>query len=50
MTWLNPRSIGVAGGLVESKEHWGRLVAWLNPSSIGVAGGLVESKEQWGGR
>jgi hypothetical protein len=23
VTWLNPRSTGVAGGLVESKEHWG---------------------------
>jgi hypothetical protein len=30
-------STGVAGDLVESKEHW-------------VAGGLVESKEYWGGQ
>jgi hypothetical protein len=42
---LNPRSTGVAGDLVEFKEHWGRLVTWLNPRSTGVAGGLVESKE-----
>jgi hypothetical protein len=30
---LNPRSTGVAGGLVDFKEHWGVLVAWLNPRS-----------------
>jgi hypothetical protein len=23
MAWLNPRSTGMADGLVESKEHWG---------------------------
>jgi hypothetical protein len=45
---LNPRSTKVAGGLVESKEHWGGQwlgliqgalgwpVAWLNPRSIGM--------------
>jgi hypothetical protein len=32
VTWLNPRSTRVAGGLVESR-------------STGVAGGLVDSKE-----
>jgi hypothetical protein len=50
VTWLNPRSTGVAGGLVDSKEHWGRPVAWLIPRSTGVAGGLVDSKEHWGDR
>jgi hypothetical protein len=47
---LNPKSTGVASGLVDSKEHWGGLVAWLKPRSTGVVGGLVESKEHWGGR
>jgi hypothetical protein len=42
---LNPRSTRVAGGLVDSKEHWGGPVAWLSPRSTRVAGGLVESKE-----
>jgi hypothetical protein len=36
VAWLNPRSTGVAGGLVDSKEHW-------------VAGDLVDSKEHWCG-
>jgi hypothetical protein len=40
----------VAGGLVDSKEHWGRPVAWLIPRSTGVAGDLVESKDHWGDR
>jgi hypothetical protein len=31
----------MAGDLVDSKEHWGRLVAWLSPRSTRVAGGLV---------
>jgi hypothetical protein len=30
VTWLNSRSIWVAGGLVDSNEHWGGPVAWLN--------------------
>jgi hypothetical protein len=46
MAWLNPRSTGVAGGLVDFKEHWGGPVAWLNPRSTRVAGGLVDSKER----
>jgi hypothetical protein len=49
----------VAGGLVDSKEHWGGLVAslnpmnngvvvaWLIPKSAGVAGDLVDSKQHW---
>jgi hypothetical protein len=45
VAWLIPRSIGVAGGLVDSKEHLGGPVAWLSPRSIAVASGLVESKE-----
>jgi hypothetical protein len=36
MAWLNPRSTGVAGGLVDFKEHWGGPVAWLNPRSTRV--------------
>jgi hypothetical protein len=37
MASMNPRSTGVAGDLVDSKEHWDRPVTWLNPRSTGVA-------------
>jgi hypothetical protein len=33
---LNPRSTGMAGGLVDSKEHWDEPVAWLNPRNTRV--------------
>jgi hypothetical protein len=33
---LNPRSTGLAGGLVDSKEYWGGPVVWLNPRSTRV--------------
>jgi hypothetical protein len=36
MAWLNPRSTGVAGDLVDSKEHWDVPVAWLNPRNTRV--------------